>query len=108
MKKILLTIVAGMLMLSLPVIASATPGYDNYSGYCASVSFHGFQLYSTAKGATAGMKAFAQTYKATGTAKSGLKNAYGKFYTGTGNYFYAQVQQPTTFIYLNSSVRLII
>ncbi|MHB8174726.1 MAG: hypothetical protein ACYDFU_09755, partial [Nitrospirota bacterium] len=77
MKKFLLTIAVGMLMLSLPVIASAAViggnSFDEYSGFTASITVHGFKTYSTAAGATAGFKQFSWTEKADKTF-SGPKN----------------------------------
>ncbi len=68
MKKLLLTLVLGMVMLSLPAIASATligvGGFDDYSGFTASVTVNGFRTYSTAAGATAGFRQFSWTEKA--------------------------------------------
>ncbi|MHB8172861.1 MAG: hypothetical protein ACYDFU_00175 [Nitrospirota bacterium] len=97
MKKLLLTLAVGMLMLSLPVIASAAPTLDNYSGYTASVTVRGFTLYSTANGANAGMKAFAKKDTA-GTFATTGNNTYGTFDSG---YLHAQVSlNPTTVIFL--------
>ncbi len=68
-----------MLILSLPVIASAaTNTLDNYSGYSANVVIRGFELYSTAKGGNAGMKPFATVVRAGSRANT----LFGTFQTG--------------------------
>ena len=111
MKKLLLTIAAGMLILSLPVIASAAalggnifdlhPGesfrnpqsirpaainsnaFDEYSGYTARISARGFYSYSTSAGKNAGFKRFSWTEKAD-TTLTGPKNTAAEMSTING------------------------
>ena len=138
MKKILLTLAAGLLILSLPVFASAaalggnTSGpppapsahrpqsigtasvnnntqsirplgtnnntFDEYSGYTASIAVHGFQLYPTAKGSNAGMKAFNKVMRA-GTFAATGNNVEGYFYTAASDQYDIDVQlNPSTYM----------
>jgi hypothetical protein len=109
MKKILLSIAAGMLMLALPVIASAAAinvgtifdqyfnhsvhhpqslntqainnnSFDQYSGYTAQITVRGFKLYSTSTGKNAGFKRFSWTEKAN-KAVTGRKNTWAQMST---------------------------
>ncbi len=99
MKKLLLTIAVGMLMLSLPVIASAntlevatsTAGFTNYSGHAAKITVHGFAAYSTSAGPLAGRKPFSKIFAST---TNTVKNVVGQFYTtlGSSNYFLLEMQ----------------
>ncbi len=98
MKKLLLTLAVGLSMLSLPVIAGAATTYDNYSGYTASVTVHGFTLYSTAKAPNPKMKAFADVEKATGTAKNVGSNVEGHFATDGSFFLVAGLLNSHTFI----------
>jgi hypothetical protein len=82
MKKLLLTLAAGVFILALPVIASAATGFNQYSGYCAKLSFHGFQMYSSA---AHGLKAKPFHWTATNPAgMAGPKNVVAQFTTTSG------------------------
>jgi hypothetical protein len=82
MKKLLLSIAAGIFILSLPIIASATVNntFDEYSGYTAHITVHGFQSYSTSAGKYAKVKPFAWTEKAD-TTLTGPKNTWAQMST---------------------------
>ncbi|MHB8173791.1 MAG: hypothetical protein ACYDFU_04965 [Nitrospirota bacterium] len=102
MKKLLLTIAVGMLMLSLPVIASAntlevatsTAGFTNYSGHAASITIHGFSAYTTSAGLT-GRKPFSKIFAST---TNTVKNTWGYFDTISigNNYFQFETQLNST------------
>jgi hypothetical protein len=90
MKKLLLTLAAGMLILALPVIASAQITFTEYSGHAAKISLTGFARYSTAAGVTyghVGGSRWAQTAKTT-TAK----NVIGRFDWDSDGYFEMEMQ----------------
>ena len=90
MKKLLLTLAAGMLILALPVIASAAVTFTEYSGHAAKISLQGFAQYSTAAGkhyGHIGGPGWAQTAKTT-TAK----NTIGRFDWDSDGYFEMEMQ----------------
>ena len=111
MKKLLLTLAAGVLILALPVIASAAglggnifsqyfdhsvshpqsirptgvgiSAFDDYSGYTARITVRGFKSYSTSQGKNAGFKRFAWTERADKTL-TGPKNTWAQMSTVNG------------------------
>ena len=89
MKKLLLTLAAGVLILALPVIASAQVTFTEYSGHAAKIGLTGFARYSSATGVTYGHvgSGWAQTAKTT-TAK----NTIGRFDWNSDGYFEIEMQ----------------
>jgi hypothetical protein len=90
MKKLLLTLAAGMLILALPAIASAQITFTEYSGHAAKISLKGFARYSSASGVTYGhVGGPLWTYAAT-TATA--KNVIGRFDWDSDGYFEMEMQ----------------